>query len=36
MRARLAARYPDDKAVGYEAGDLRGAIWAELDLRPSE
>lgn len=25
----LAARYPDDQATGYAAGDLRGALWAE-------
>jgi Protein of unknown function (DUF3365) len=26
----LAAKYPDDKATGYKAGDLRGALWAEV------
>lgn len=26
----LAKRYPADAAVGYEAGDLRGAFWAEV------
>lgn len=25
----LADRYPDDRATGYEVGDLRGALWAE-------
>ena len=26
----LAARYPEDRATGYQAGDLRGVVWAEL------
>ena len=30
VRAALAKRYPTDAAVGYQAGDLRGAFWAEL------
>ena len=25
----LAERYPDDRATGYAAGDLRGVVWAE-------
>jgi hypothetical protein len=29
VKAVLAARYPADAATGYEAGDLRGALWAE-------
>ncbi len=28
VQAVLAERYPDDKATGYEAGQLRGAFWA--------
>ncbi|MCC6525458.1 MAG: DUF3365 domain-containing protein [Polyangiaceae bacterium] len=28
----LAATYPDDAAVGYREGDLRGALWAELPV----
>lgn len=32
MKELLASKYPDDKAVGYENGDLRGVIWAEFDL----
>lgn len=28
----LARSYPDDKAVGYAAGDLRGAAWAEVKV----
>jgi hypothetical protein len=30
VRAALAARYPDDEAVGYALGDLRGAFVVEL------
>ena len=29
VQAILAARYPEDKATGYQVGDLRGALWAE-------
>lgn len=32
VSALLKQRYPDDKAVGYTAGDLRGALWAEVAL----
>lgn len=28
----LADRYPSDEAVGYEVGDLRGALWAEVEV----
>lgn len=31
----LDARYPDDRATGYAAGDLRGALWAEAEV-PAE
>jgi hypothetical protein len=31
----LEARYPDDRATGYAAGDLRGALWAEAEV-PAE
>ncbi len=34
MKTLLASRYPEDKATGYENGDLRGALWAEFDLKP--
>jgi hypothetical protein len=27
---RLAADYPDDRATGFEVGDLRGVFWAEF------
>lgn len=33
VRALLDERYPEDRARGYALGDLRGAIWAEVDLR---
>ncbi len=33
VRALLDERYPGDRARGYALGDLRGAIWAEVDLR---
>lgn len=33
VRAVLAERYPEDEAVGYEAGDLRGAISVTVPLR---
>ena len=29
-RAALAERYPDDKATGFEKGDLRGLFWVEF------
>ena len=28
----LAERYPEDAAVGYQLGDLRGALWAESEI----
>ena len=27
---RIAALYPEDKATGFEAGDLRGVFWLEI------
>ncbi len=30
----LDARYPRDKATGYQAGDLRGAFTAIVEIRP--
>ena len=32
VRAVLSQRYPEDQATGYAVGDLRGAVWAELEL----
>ena len=34
VAAALAERYPDDRATGYQLGELRGVIWAELPARP--
>ncbi len=34
VSALLEERYPDDAATGYAAGDLRGALWAEVDVTP--
>ncbi|MGR8947704.1 MAG: c-type heme family protein [Gammaproteobacteria bacterium] len=28
-RIKLKALYPEDKAIGYEVGDLRGVFWVE-------
>jgi hypothetical protein len=33
VRAILDASYPEDRAVGYSPGDLRGALWAETSVR---
>lgn len=33
LRDALARRYPEDAAVGYAVGDLRGLVWAEVDVR---
>ncbi len=32
VRGALAARYPEDQAVGYLTGDLRGAVSVRLVL----
>lgn len=34
VQAVLAAKYPDDAAFGYGEGDVRGALWAEVDVVP--
>lgn len=34
VRELLAERYPEDEAVGYQAGDLRGAISVRMELEP--
>lgn len=34
VTAILDARYPNDAARGYAAGDLRGALWAEAPVKP--
>jgi Protein of unknown function (DUF3365) len=33
IKSVLAARYPDDTALGYAVGDLRGIAWVELPAR---
>lgn len=30
VQSVLAAKYPEDRATGYQVGDLRGIAWAEL------
>lgn len=35
VKEQLAARYPQDAATGYKVGDLRGALWAELPVKPA-
>ena len=32
VREILTEHYPNDRATGYDVGDLRGAIWAEADV----
>ena len=34
VRAAIAEVYPDDRATGFNAGDLRGWIWAEVRRPP--
>ncbi len=34
VKAILAEKYPADQASGYSLGDLRGALWAEVDVIP--
>ena len=33
VRARLAERYPADRAVGFHDGDIRGWFWVEVPRR---
>lgn len=33
VKVILAAKYPEDKATGYQNGDLRGALWAEVPVK---
>ncbi len=30
VKAAIAAKYPQDKAVGFKEGDLRGVVWVEI------
>jgi hypothetical protein len=32
LEAKLAELYPEDRATGFEVGDLRGWMWAEVPL----
>lgn len=34
VREALARNYPEDTATGFEAGDLRGALWVEVPSNP--
>ncbi len=34
VQAILRERYPGDRATGYRVGDLRGALWAEVEIAP--
>ncbi len=36
VRAQLAELYPDDRATGYEVGDIRGALTLRRPLPPAE
>ncbi len=36
VRAVLTEKYPDDRATGYHAGDVRGAISVKIALSPDE
>jgi hypothetical protein len=30
ISSKLSELYPEDRAVGYRAGDLRGVFWVEF------
>ncbi len=34
VRQALATHYPDDRATGFAAGELRGIFWVTLPARP--
>ena len=34
VEAKIATRYPDDAARGFELGDFRGVFWVELEAAP--
>ncbi|MBK9258725.1 MAG: DUF3365 domain-containing protein [Polyangiaceae bacterium] len=36
VKAILAEKYPGDQATGYSLGDLRGALWAEVDVKAAQ
>lgn len=33
LAGRVAELYPDDRAVGFDVGDLRGVFWVEYSMR---
>lgn len=33
IRSRIEELYPDDKATGFDVGDLRGIFWAEFPAK---
>lgn len=35
LAARIASLYPEDRAVGFQTGDLRGVFWVEMPAEPS-
>lgn len=35
-RAAIARDYPSDTAIGFDAGDLRGALWVEVPANPRQ
>ena len=34
VAARIDELYPDDRAIGFEVGDLRGVFWTEFPTPP--
>jgi hypothetical protein len=36
VRQALLQRYPEDRAIGYAEGDLRGWFWVEVPKPPAE
>jgi hypothetical protein len=34
VRARLAQRYPEDRALGFQEGDIRGWFWVVVPNKP--
>lgn len=35
VAAAIARHYPQDRATGFDVGDLRGALWVEVPASPS-
>ncbi len=34
VQAALKRRYPDDRATGFDVGQVRGVLWVEVDKHP--